>query len=506
MSQLAPPLMFALALADVVDEPHWLPAFTASTFVFLHFAIQVAIGIRVVMQRRSPSETLAWIMVVFAFWFVGPLLYLIMGELRLGRRRAGRFTELTQPLKQWLADIRQRSLVDWNSLEADYQPLSEMCERTIGVPTLAGNRVDLLDDWQHVFARLLADVEAATSTIHLEFYIWCDGGEADRVADALIHAQRRGVTCRVLVDAMGSHKFLRGKLCRRMREAGITIQDALPGGILRLPFVRFDLRLHRKIVVIDGRVAYTGSLNLVDPRYFKREAGVGEWVDAMVRLEGPAVEALQITFLADWYVETQTKLDALLATCDATPQPARGDIEIQVMPSGPDLPANAIEQVLLTAIYSARHELLITTPYFVPSEPLTLALVAAARRGVKVVLVLPRYVDSKLVRFASNAFKGDLLEAGVRIALFSDGLLHTKSVTVDRTHSLFGSVNLDPRSFRLNFEILLAMYDSSFTGKLADLQQQYIDRSELIDYETYRHRPRLQQAAESFARLLGPLL
>jgi len=176
------------------------------------------------------------------------------------------------------------------------------------------------------------------------------------------------------------------------------------------------------------------------------------------------------------------------------------------MPSGPDLPANAIEQVLLTAIYSARHELLITTPYFVPSEPLTLALISAARRGVKVVLILPRRVDSKLVRFASSAFKGELLEAGVRIALFKGGLLHTKSVTVDRQHSLFGSVNLDPRSFRLNFEILLAMYDSKFTAQLADLQQQYIDRSELMDLATYLRRPRVQKTLESFARLLGPLL
>ena len=468
--------------------------------------LKVVIGIRVIMQRRPTGETLAWIMVVFSMPFVGPLLYLMFGELRLGRRRAGRFTELTKPLMDWLHDIRERSLVDWNSLEADYKPLAEMCERTIGVPALAGNRVDLLGDWKHIFETLLADIEAATSTIHVEFYIWSDGGEADRVADALIHAQRRGVTCRVLVDALGSHHFLRGKICRRLREGGVHVVAALPGGLFRLPFVRFDLRLHRKIVVIDGRIGYTGSLNLVDPRYFKKDAGVGEWVDAMVRVEGPAVEAMQIIFLADWYVESHAELDNLLETADAKPQPARGDVETQVMPSGPDLPANAIEQVLLTAIYSAREELLITTPYFVPSEPLMLALVAASRRGVKVVLILPRRVDSKLVRYASSAFKGELLEAGVKIAHFDGGLLHTKSVTVDREHSLFGSVNLDPRSFRLNFEILLAMYDSKFTAQLADLQQTYIDQSELMDLETYRQRPLRYKVLESFARLLGPLL
>jgi cardiolipin synthase len=226
----------------------------------------------------------------------------------------------------------------------------------------------------------------------------------------------------------------------------------------------------------------------------------------MVRVEGPAVEALAITFLADWYVETEAPLSELQATGDAHPQRSRGECAVQVMPSGPAMAAHAVEQVLITAIYSAREELVITTPYFVPSEPLTLALIAAARRGVKVILVLPARVDSTLVRFASGAFKADMLEAGVRIAAFNDGLLHTKSVTVDGTHSLFGSVNLDPRSMRLNFEILLAIYNREFTGRLRDLQQQYIDRSKLIDYETYRTRPQLQQMAENFARLLSPLL
>lgn len=497
------PHLLAFAFDDLFQ---WLPASTGSMILILDWLLKIAIGARIVMQRRPTGETLAWIMVVFSMPFLGILLYLVLGELRLGRRRAGRFTELTKPLMNWLHDIRQRSLVDWDSLEADYKPLAEMCERTIGVPALAGNRIELLNDWEHIFRRLLTDIGAAARTIHLEFYIWSDGGVADQVADALLDAQRRGVTCRVLVDSLGSHKFLRGKVCKRLREGGVLVVAALPGGLLRLPFVRFDLRLHRKIVVIDGCVGYTGSLNLVDPRYFKQDAGVGEWIDAMVRVEGPAVEAMQIIFLADWYVESHAELDSLLETCDAAPQVARGDVETQVMPSGPDLPANAVEQVLLTAIYSARQELLITTPYFVPSESLTLALVAAARRGVKVVLILPRNVDSKLVRYASSAFKGELLEAGVRIALFGDGLLHTKSVTVDRQHSLFGSVNLDPRSFRLNFEILLAMYDSQFTAQLADLQQTYIDRSELMDLETYRQRPLRHKILESFARLLGPLL
>jgi cardiolipin synthase len=475
-------------------------------FVALHFALQAGIAIRVVMQRRSTGETMAWIMVVFALPIVGPAIYLIVGELRLGRRRARRFIELTQPVKRWLADIRARSLVDWSQLAPNLEQVSDLCERTIGVPALAGNQVELIGDWQAVFARLLSDIAAAESSCHLEFYIWSDGGEADNIVDALIRARQRGVVCRVLVDSVGSHAFRHGPVAARMRAAGVMVQDALPGGLLRMPFVRVDLRLHRKIVVIDGRIGYTGSLNLVDPRYFKKDAGVGQWVDAMVRIEGPAVEALQITFLADWYVETDCDLAELQKSGDAIPQPRRGDSAVQVMPSGPDLPGRALEQVLLQAVYSSRDELVLTTPYFLPSEALSIALIAAALRGVKVVLVVPRNVDSRLVRFASGSVKGDLLEAGVRIALFHDGLLHTKSVTIDGEFSLFGSVNLDPRSLRLNFEILLAMYDSTFTGQLRELQQSYIDRSQLIDLQAYRNRPRTHQAAENFARLLGPLL
>jgi cardiolipin synthase len=353
---------------------------------------------------------------------------------------------------------------------------------------------------------MIFDIDAAKSTCHFEFYIWEAGGIADQVVEALVRAQQRGVTCRVLVDAMGSRSFLRSPMAAKLRHAGVQVKDALPGGLWRMSLVRFDLRQHRKVVVIDGRIGYTGSLNMADPRLFKQSAGVGQWIDAMVRIEGPAVEALAITFLADWYIETDANLADLQISGDARPQPSRGESTVQVMPSGPSLARNAVEQVLLSAVYSARKELVLTTPYFVPSEPLTLALVAAARRGVKVILIVPARVDSQLVKYASGAYKQTLLEAGVRIAAFDGGLLHTKSVTVDGAHSLFGSVNLDPRSMRLNFEILLAIYDPQFTSQLRALQQTYIDDSSLIDLDDYKARPRLKQTAENFARLLAPLL
>lgn len=492
----------SIAALNWESEGHWL----ILLLIFAHLALQLALAFRVIMRRRSVGESLSWILVIFVFPIVGPLGYLLLGELRIGHRRVRRFVELFPPIREWLEETARRLPVNWSQLGVECEPLSLLSQQTLGLPTQPGNKLELIDQWQDVFRRLVEDIDQAERTCHLVFYIWQLGGSVDDVVEALIRARKRGVACRVLVDALGSRTFLRSDQSARMREAGVLIQAALPGGLLRMLFVRFDLRMHRKIVVIDGKLAYTGSLNLVDPRYFKRDAGVGQWVDAMVRVQGPAVESLAVTFLADWYVETHCRLEELRQSGNVEEQPHQGECAVQVLPSGPAYRSEAIEDVLLMAVYSARRELVLTTPYFVPSESLRIALASAARRGVKVVLIVPAKVDSLLVRYASRAFKGELLRAGVRIANFDGGLLHTKSVSIDGEMSLFGSLNLDPRSMRLNFEISLAVYDRNFAERLRALQQDYIDRSELMDLESWDKRPGRQRFAENCARMLGPLL
>jgi cardiolipin synthase len=295
-------------------------------------------------------------------------------------------------------------------------------------------------------------------------------------------------------------------LAARLREGGVALQAALPVGLVRTLFVRFDLRMHRKIMVIDGEIAYTGSLNLVDPRFFKQDAGVGQWVDAMVRVRGPAVEGLAVTFLEDWELETGEGVERLAESGNVRPLDECGTSAVQVVPSGPAVRTEAITEILLMAIYSARREIVLTTPYFVPDESLLTALISAANRGVKVTIVVPAKVDSRLVRLASQAHKGDLLMSGVRVALFHGGLLHTKSITVDGQFSLFGSLNLDPRSLHLNFEITLTIYDPHFTSALWSLQQSYIERSKWMDLATWQSRSGVERLAENAARLLGPLL
>jgi cardiolipin synthase len=299
---------------------------------------------------------------------------------------------------------------------------------------------------------------------------------------------------------------LRTPQAKKLRDAGVQLRRALPVGLLRMLFFRVDLRMHRKIVVIDGQVAYTGSLNLVDPRYFKQDSGVGQWVDAMVRVEGPAVESLGITFLEDWELETGEGVDKLRQTGDVRELPDAGTVPIQTIPSGPVFESRAVQDVLLMTIYAARRELILTSPYFVPDEVLATALATAARRGVDVTLIVPAKVDSFLVRYASQAFKGDLIQAGVKIALFDGGLLHTKSISVDGEFCLFGSVNLDARSLHLNFEITLAVYDAEFTNELRDLQMSYVEQSTWMDLAEWKSRSFRVRLLENTVRLLSPLL
>ncbi len=473
----------------------------------LHIVITLAIVIRVIMSNRSVGASLAWIAVVFMFPMIGPMVYLLIGELRLGAHRVRLVKRLYGPIRRRYEQLDRPYLqVDWSNIGDEGELLSRAGQRMLQVPPLPGNRFELMSEWERVFSELITDIDSAQVNCDLEFYIWHGAGRSEDVAAALERAARRGVICRILLDALGSQRFLRSATARRLQASGVQIQAALPGGLWRLMFVRFDLRLHRKIVLIDDKIAWTGSLNLVDPRFFRQDAGVGQWVDAMMRIEGPAVEALAITFQADWFVETNSTALELPDVTGEQLIEKLGDAVIQVLPSGPANQVEAIERLLITAIYTARRELVITSPYFVPSEALQMALASAALRGVKVTIIVPDKVDSLLVRWASQAFIGDLMNSGVIVAKFHGGLLHTKSVTIDGKISLFGSLNMDPRSFRLNFEITLAVYDEPFTKELRTLQQNYLAQSTLVDLDLWGKRAPLTRFGEKAARLLGPLL
>ncbi len=300
---------------------------------------------------------------------------------------------------------------------------------------------------------------------------------AAEVCAALERAAARGVSCRILVDAVGSRDFLEGPDRKRLEHAGVRVMGALPVGVFRMFVARADLRQHRKTVVIDGRTGYTGSQNMVDPRDFKATAGVGQWVDAMVRVRGPVVDAMEIMFLMDWEMDCGEDCSTLLEAIAADPAPPVGHATVQVIPSGPGATAGAFAKVLVAAIFAAEREVVLTTPYFVPDQLLKSSLEAAARRGVRVRLTVPKRTDSHLVNGACRALMSDLRQAGVEVHLFDDGLLHTKAVTIDREFSFFGTANLDMRSFWLNFELMLAIYHDGATMRVLAMQEAYEKRA-----------------------------
>ena len=482
---------------------HFFSPFTFMTL--LHVLIIIGVSIRIITVRLPVATSLAWLLLVFFLPLAGAIAYLVLGEKRLGRQYRERTRAIKARYERWLHDLPPEIRSDTKGLSPEAQHISRLAENTVNIPALSGNRIELLEATELILQAMVSDIDRAEKFCHLEFYIWTEGGLADEVGAALLRAAGRGVTCRVLLDAIGSAKFQKGQLLEKLKAGGVEVAFALPVSLISVFGVRPDLRLHRKIVVIDDAAAYTGSFNLVDPRLFKQDAGVGEWVDAMVRLEGPGVLALNALFRWDWEVETGRDLN-FDEGGDSFSVRRPGEANMLLIPSGPGSTGNNIYQLLLMSIYSARHEIVITTPYFVPDEAVSTALLTAAERGVKVTVILPERNDSRLVHHTCRSYFDDMLAAGIRIFGFKGGLLHTKSVVVDRQVALFGSVNLDVRSFWLDFEVTLGVHDSDFAKRLSALQDKYIENSTFVNLPTWRQRPGKERFYENLARLASPLL
>lgn len=475
--------------------------------VVLHWTIVIGLSLRVLITRRSRGSAFAWILLMLAIPYVGAALYLFIGEVWLPRQRVLQIREIVRtgtggsgsPVTPTMAcevpgiDQGLLALMGTQALNAS------------GMSLTSGNAIESLDGAGPAFDRLLHDIRHARASCHLLFYIWHPGGKTEAIAEALEHAAARGVDCRVLLDAHGSAAFFASPLPGRLRKAGVRVAAACPIGRVRLQLARIDLRNHRKIVVIDSVIGYAGSLNLADPAIFKVKARVGRWVDCAVRLTGPAAARLQAVFLNDWCLEHPSEISAEPETPPASADLA-GDSCVQVLPSGPGQDPHVLRQMLLTLLYSARQEVVLTTPYFVPDEATLHTLISLARGGVRVRLIVPERVDAVLVRHASRAYYRDLLEAGVEIMLFQGGLLHSKTATVDGKISLLGSANMDLRSFDLNLEVSLFIFDPGFTAQLRTLQEEYAARSVVVDPAAWSNRPVHRSLLENLAQLLAPIL
>jgi len=460
------------------------------------------------MKRPPTGVALAWLMLVAAIPYGGALIYLMIGERRVGDERARRIDQMRtdyEPLRKRVLD-QGMSDINWERHAPAAELLDRLGRNLVGIPTVGGNDCEIISNTDVILNGIRKDIDQAQESVLMEFYIWNKGGLADDVLDAIIRASARGVNCRLLIDALGAGPWWKSDQPDKLKAAGVLLEATLPVGLFRTFVGRTDLRMHRKIVVIDSRVAWTGSMNLVDPRYFKQDTGVGEWVDAMVRLKGPVVIPLTAVLIGDWAVETGESVRDLLPEHDLQFVETEGGADIQVIPSGPAIEDEGLLQMFLGLINSAQNELVLTTPYLVPDDSLLKALRGAAGRGVRVSIIVPEKVDSFLTRYASRSYFDHLLEAGIRIFQYRAGLLHTKSLVVDNSVSMFGTVNLDMRSLWLNYELSLFIYDAQFASQLRQLQQNYIEDSIPLDPDLWAARPMATRLLENVLRLMSPLL
>ena len=460
------------------------------------------------MKRPSTGVALAWLLVINAIPFVGVLTYLLIGERRISRSRVQGLERLRTDYRGIIDSAVDKGLidVDWSRHSEAAHNMSRLGWNLVGSPTVTGSQFQLFDQTQEILNRIVRDIDEASTSVLMEFYIWNQGGLADQVLDAVVRASARGVHCCLLIDSVGARPWWKSHQPTQLREAGVEVRPALPVGLFRSLVGRTDLRLHRKIIVIDSSVAWTGSMNLVDPQFFKQDSGVGQWVDAMVRLQGAVVSPLAATLIGDWVLEGGETLAYMIERHQLHLVGPDGNSDIQVIPSGPGETNDGLLQMILTMINGANHDLVLTTPYFVPDESLLRAIRGAAARDVRVRVIVPEKVDSYLTRYASRSYYDDLLDNGVEIFLYRGGLLHTKSITVDGKVSMFGTVNLDMRSLWLNFEVALFFYDPSFSAELSKLQQTYLDESERLDRATWEQRSFGNRFLENTLRLVSPLL
>jgi cardiolipin synthase A/B len=480
----------------VFEDWHiWTWCFVASEWV-IRIVMVVIIPI-----RRSPTAARTWLLLILFEPYIGLALFLVIGSHRLPRWRREMMARLPTALSGLRARLANHPNIAHPELSQDLQQAVRLAESLGQLPILGGNAVDLLNNYQGTIDRLVNDIDAAQHTVHLLFYIFAVDRTTERVIAALARATQRGVQCRVLVDSLASRRHYRA-LAARLGPAGVRLEESLPVGfwrLLRWRTARIDLRNHRKIAVIDGRIGYVGSQNLVDPKFVEGLT----YDELMVRVAGPVVLELQYVFAGDWFVETEEVLDGP----DVFPDPElTGQAAAQALPSGPGLATETNQRLFVSLIHGARKKVVMTTPYFVPDETILQAMQIAVLRGVEVHLIVSEKADQFLVSSAQRSYYSEMLEDGIRIHLYRRHFLHAKHLSIDDEVALIGSSNMDIRSFELNNEILVLFYGDAVAARLHQIEDRYLRNCRELDAREWEKRSWLRRVGEALARQLSPLL
>jgi cardiolipin synthase len=467
----------------------------------------------VLARRYSPAKALGWLAVMFAVPWVGLVLFLMFAANPWNRRRIVRYrlaldgSTAADRFAQIEGSLPKAPLAPW------LEPIAQAAEACGALPPNGGNAVEFSAEHEQTLEWLLRDIDAARDHVHMVFYIIGNDDVGRRVAEALARAAARGVACRVVADALGSRSFLK-RIAPGLNRKGVRVTAAMRFNPLKGQLARLDVRNHRKIAVIDGRVGYIGSWNIVNPGF--RPAAKGLYRDLMARVQGPAALHLQLLFLEDWTLEAGESLASnlhdrarpgaeppRLSDVLVTPENA-GDIVAQLLPSGPLYPFPPVRDQIVELLGLARRRVILTTPYFIPDEAVMLSLRLAAQRGVEVNMIVPTHSDSRLAAAAGRAYSAELVEAKVHVYCYNVGFLHAKTLTVDDEIGMVGSANFDVRSFGLDIEANLILYTATAVKALREIQDQYMAGS-VPFLEQWKGRNWLRRAADDTAKLVSPL-
>lgn len=479
-------------------------------YEFIYLVVLILVCLRIIFDTQNTAKTLAYILFAIFVPVVGMIFYFLFGinyrNRKMYKKKLFEDEDLSLRLREKLYTYSKQTFAENKAELEQYKDLAYLLLNDTKSPLTAHNQVKVLINGENKFPEVLEALKNARHHIHFEYYIYEDGEIGRQIEEILIEKAKQGVTVRFIYDDFGSLS-IRRSLAKRLKANGV---NAFP--FLKIYFIAFANRLnyrnHRKIIIVDGKTAFVGGINVSD-RYINDPNNPQQvyWRDTHIRINGLGVHYLQYLFLSDWNFcagENLQPNEAFFPTVNTIGQP--GNKVVQIAASGPDSDTPTILYAVLQFINLAKSEILVTSPYFIPYESLFNALIIASLSGIKVKLLVPGISDSVLVNAAARSYYSDLMKAGVEIYLYKKGFMHAKTVVTDEKIAMVGTANMDIRSFDLNFEVNAIVYDSEIAQ---ELKRSFIDDltyAEKIDSVSWGNRPLLTQLFEKTARLVSPLL
>src|SRR6478752_4481175 len=438
----------------------------------------VVLALIYIPRDRKPTAAMAWLLLIVLFPFFGILFFLLIGNFKLPKKRRDEQSRIDELIKGRVATAGA-IVADESGWPRWFQRIAQQNEGLTALPAVGGNTATLIGDYQASIDAMAAEIDTAQKFVHVEFFIvgWDDTTRG--FFSAMERAVARGVTVRLLADHISSRKVAHSKeTFAELDRIRVKWEWMLPVMPFKGKYQRPDLRNHRKIVVVDGQVAFMGSQNLIS-RDYDSEKNIKrglKWQELVTRLTGPVVASVNAVFLSDWLIETGERLTEHVPAPQVAHSSSPDALLCQVVPSGPGYPTENNLRLFLSLIYGATEKVILTGPYFVPDEAMVYAITTACQRGLEVQLFVSEIGDQGLVYHAQRSYYRDLLEAGVRIFLYpAPYILHAKHFSIDDDIAVIGSSNMDIRSFSLNMESSLLVRGSSFVRAMREVEQGYRD-------------------------------